>query len=136
MTQDDNPKLSLAELQQFTGTTQWYRHQMTPKAVYTDGVQYLAAKGEAYWLIDAIVSHLFTPQMKRAIAKDSRLGTLQFWKLKVADDRTAVLGCYADSNVKPAITQKIPFTDFPLSEIDIWVGFDGDRWTLYLPSEH
>ena len=42
----------------------------------------------------------------------------------------------AGSGGPPFITQKIEYTDFPLDEIDIWAGFDGTRWTLYLPSEH
>jgi len=48
----------------------------------------------------------------------------------------AVLTAEADTGVKPFVTQEIPYTDFPLSEIAIWVGFDGSHWTLYLPSEH
>ena len=136
MTQDDNSRLSLADLQQFTGTTQWYRHSMTAKVVYTDGIQYMAAKGEAYWLIDKITWHLLSPQMRTYIDRDRRLETLQFWKLTVNDDRSAALTCRADSDLPSAITQPIKFTDFPLAEIDIWCAFDGDRWTLYLPSEH
>jgi len=136
MTQEPNNRLTRADLQQFTGTEYWYRHPLTSKAVYTDGVKYLAEKGGAYWLIDAIVSHLFTPEMRQAIAHDDRLGSMQFWRLEVSEDRSAVLTCRADSDVDPAITQEIPFSDFPLPHIDIWCGFDGDRWTLYLPSEH
>lgn len=136
MTQDHNNPLTLDNLREFTGSTEWYRHSLTAKAVYTEGVRYLAENGGAYWLIDAIVSHLFTPTMKRAIVKDDRLSDMQFWRLEVSEDRKAVLTCRADSDVKPAITQRIPYTDFPLSAIDIWCGFDGSRWTLYLPSEH
>lgn len=74
--------------------------------------------------------------MRRAISADPRLATLQFWRLDVAKDRSAVLSARADSGVKPFITQHIPFTDFPLNDVNIWAGFDGKRWTLYLPSEH
>ena len=136
MSNQPNEHLTHADLRQFTGTTAWYRHRMTAKVVFTDGVKYLAEKGGAYWLIDAIVSHLLTPAMRRAIANDGRLSTLQFWRLEVAADQTAVLTCRADDGVTPAITQKIPSTDFPLDHVDIWCGFDGERWTLYLSSEH
>ena len=51
-------------------------------------------------------------------------------------DRTAKLTCRADAGVAPAITQEIPFTDFPLDQIEIWAGFDGWHWMLYLPSEY
>ena len=132
MSNQPNEKLTHADLQQFTGTTAWYRHGMTAKVVYTDGIQYLAEHGGAYWLLDAIVSHLLTPAMRRAIAKDARLSTLQFWRLEVSANQTAVLTCRADSGETPAVTQKISYTDFPLERIDIWCGFDGERWTLYL----
>ncbi|MEZ6069473.1 MAG: hypothetical protein R3C10_04185 [Pirellulales bacterium] len=42
----------------------------------------------------------------------------------------------ADSGERSFIVQHIPFTDFPLGEIDLWVAFDGRYYTLYLPSEH
>jgi len=35
-----------------------------------------------------------------------------------------------------SITATVPFTDFPLEAIDLWVGYDGQYYTLYLPSEH
>ncbi|XOV74846.1 MAG: DUF6876 family protein [Phycisphaerales bacterium] len=44
--------------------------------------------------------------------------------------------CRADSDEQPAIRQDIAFTDFPLEYVDVWAGFDGEHWTLYLPSEH
>lgn len=136
MNQDQDNKLTLEDLQNFTGSETFFRHSLARNAIYTEGVQYLAEKAGAYWLIDAIVSHLFTPAMQRAVAADERLSELQFWQLDVALDKSAVLTCRADSDVEPAIRQEIPFTDFPLESIRIWCGFDGSRWTLYLPSEH
>ncbi len=46
--------LNKSDLTQFTSTTQYYKHLMG--LLYTDGVQYVAEQGKAYWLIDAIVS--------------------------------------------------------------------------------
>ncbi len=93
-------------------------------------------RGGAYWLIDAIASYFGDPKMDRAMAQDDRLCSLQFWHLKVRGGQSAVLTMRADSGEKPAITQAIPFTDFPLNSVDVWAGFDGTFWTLYLPSEH
>jgi len=104
--------------------------------IHTPGVQHLAELGEAYWLIDAIASYFSDPMMKRAMVHDDRLRTLQFWHLDVRDDSSAVLTMRADSGVKPAIVQEIPFTDFSLDAVEIWAGFDGTYWVLYLPSEH
>ena len=46
--------LSEADLAQFTGTSTYYQHSLSVQ--YTDGVHYLAERGGAYWLIDAIPS--------------------------------------------------------------------------------
>ena len=48
------------------------------------------------------------------------LRDMQFWKLVVKGGK-GVLTCVADSGYDPAITQNIPFTDFPLDEVEIWV---------------
>ncbi len=128
-------QLSHADLHQFTGDLERFRHPINRRVIYTPGVQYLAEQAHAYWLIDAIASYFHSPQMNAAIASDSRLASLQFWKLKV-NNAAAVLTAQADMGVKPFVTQEIPFTDFPLDEVDVWAGFDGTYWTLYLPSEH
>lgn len=136
---EDTPtsrRLDPAALRQFTGDLERYRHPLNRSVIYTPGLHYVAEQGGAYWLIDALALTYGTPAMKRAIAADERLASLQFWRLDVRQDRSAVLIMRADSGVPPAITQKIPFTDFPLEQIDIWAGFDGQHWTLYLPSEH
>lgn len=129
-------ELTHAKLQQFTGDEDRYSHGLNRHIRYTIGVLYLAETGQAYWLIDAIASYLGQATMREALARDPRLETLQFWRLDVNEDRSAVLSVRADSNEEPAISQRIAFTDFPLDHVDIWAGCDGDHWTLYLPSEH
>lgn len=128
--------LKSEELKQFTGDLERYRHPLSPSVIYTPGVRYLAERGNAYWLLDAIVSHLMSEAVKQAIADDQRLQYLQFWQLKVKKDRSAVLTARADSGVKPFVRQVIPYTDFPLEHVDVWVGYEPNHWTLYLPSEH
>ena len=133
--QEQVATFSHADLYQFTGDDIRYRHPLNRKIVYTPGVKYLAEQAKAYWLIDAIASYFGSPEMDAAIRKDKRLSTLQFWRLDVNDSK-GVLFANADSGLEPFIRQDIPFTDFPLDHIDIWAGFDGQDWTLYLPSEH
>lgn len=101
------------------------------KLALTDGVVFLAKNADAYWLIDAIASH-----QKEAL-KDPRLQEIQFWTLKVKADKSATLICERDSD-DVAITQEIPYTDFPLNEIKIWIepGYAGENiWVAMLPSE-
>ncbi len=128
--------LSHDELRQFTGDLERYRHGLNRRVIYTPGVRHLAERAGAYWLIDLIASYYGSEIMKQAISDDDRLAWMQFWRLDVRDDRSAVASCLADSGDEPAITQVIPCTDFPLDHIDVWAGFDGEHWTLYLPSEH
>lgn len=125
----------MSDLNQFTGDMIRYTHPLNRRVIYTPGVRYLAQRAGAYWLIDAIASYFGSPPWNEAIKKDERLQDLQFWQLSV-NESTAVLTAFADQGEPPFITQHIPYTDFPLEKIDIWAGFDGSHWTLYLPSEH
>src|SRR5262249_19021920 len=49
-----NTPLTHADLQHFTGDLERFRHPLARKVIYTPGVQFLAERGHAYWLIDEI----------------------------------------------------------------------------------
>lgn len=123
-------------LKQFTGDIERYRHSFFPKLIYTPGIQYLAETAGAYWLIDVVASHLNSSVFKRAVQQDHRVLDLHFWNLTVSDDSSGLVTARVDSDEDAFIKQKIPFTDFPLKSIDLWVSYDGQFFTLYLPSEH
>jgi len=123
-------------LRQFTGDMLRYTTPLNRQVIYTPGVRYVAEAGQAYWLIDAIASYFGSQPMNSAMRRDARLKSLQFWRLKVSPQGTALLTAEADSGEEPFIRQEITYTDFPMAEIEIWAGFDGSLWTLYLPSEH
>ena len=126
MTQGDSEyRLTEADLSQFTGTSQWYTHPLG--LLYTDGVLYLAERGGAHWLLDAIASWQLDPRVR----DDRMLQQIQFWKLTVNPDRSAVLICERDSD-DVAVTQEIPFTDFPLESVTIYC----QGGVLLLPSEY
>jgi len=128
------------ELRQFTGDLERFRHSLNRQVIYTPGVQHLAERAGAYWLIDVIASWIGSPDFNRAVAADARIESLHYWTLEVADARGIVQAVIEDTEppfaMKPFIEQKIPFTDFPLPELNIWAGFDGTHWTLFLPSEY
>lgn len=116
-----------AALAQHTGSETFYRH-WTKRAVYTEGVQDLAERADARWLIDAIISHQLSPRVRRE--------EFQVWKLtrnKTGDG--AVLTCGdggKDGNESAVVArQRIAFTDFPLPAIELWF----ENGTLYLPGE-
>ena len=116
-------KLTKADLAQFTGSETWYRHGINRKVLYTEGAQFVAERGGAYWLLDEIA--IIQPYDKAVAAEDS-----QVWKLAVhANSPTLTCG---DGNGNIVFTKQIPFTDFPLDEITLWFANN----TVYLPSEH
>jgi len=87
---NDTPKLTKADLAQFTGTETWYRHWFKRHVLYTEGVQFLAERAGAYWLIDEIA----LSQDIAAIARQP----FQTWTLTVNADRTALLN-WGDSSI-------------------------------------
>jgi len=124
------------ELRNFTGDFIRYRHPFN-QVVYTPGVRHLAERAEAFWLIDAIASWIGSTTFNEAVRNSERIGEMHFWQLDTdQEDKSAMLFAVEDSGMEPFISQSIPFTDFPLDKVSIWAGFDGQIWTLYLPSEH
>lgn len=120
----ERPRLTQADLNQFTGSETWWRHPLNRRTTYTDGVQFLAERAGAYWLIDEIL--LIQPD-----AAKLGLPEFQFWRLKVLPDRSATLLCH-DGDGVIAYAKDISWTDFPLDVVELW--FTND--VLYLPSEH
>jgi hypothetical protein len=116
--------LNKSDLAQFTGSETWYRHAINRKVLYTDGAQYVAEHGGAYWLLDEIA--IIQPYDKRVAAEE-----FQVWKLTVRPDQSATLTC-DDGNGKIVFTKKIEYTDFPLDEITFYFTDN----TILLPSEY
>jgi hypothetical protein len=132
---EDGP-LTEHELRQFTGDLKRTRHGLNRQVIYTPGVEHVAERGQAYWLIDAIASWIGSEPFNKAAAEDPRISYMHFWTLETSWSKVGQLTARADGPDKPFIVQNIEYTDFPLQQIDIWAAFDGEYWTLYLPSEH
>ena len=126
-----------AGLSQFTGTENYYRAGVG-KLLYTDGVKYLADAAEAHWLIDAIASYQPTGLVHNE--------GFQVWILTKDETDQAYLRCYSDYDASKVTVanwlkyglaeQHIPLTNFPLSEIKIWVEGGPEQPVALLPSEH
>ena len=130
-----SPSQLRGELATFTGSEVFYRHTFSRQVIYTEGIRFLAEVAGAYWLLDELAFSYMSEQMREACAADPRLRSMQFWTLHVTNSQ-GELTMRADADVEPAITKLISFTDFPLETIDIWAAYNGEFWTLYLPSEH
>ena len=106
------------------GGTEAY-HKFSPFENYpaaTDGVIALAEAAGCYWLLDIIGSY----------QTDKRLDPcFQVCKLEVNQENSSgVVRGFNDSEL--IISQEIPFTDFPLDELKLYL-MDG---VILLPSEY
>lgn len=120
-------KLTVADLKQFTGSEHFYRHGLSRKHVHTEGVQFLAERAQAYWLLDKIALH-----GSSNIARER----FQVWKLTVNADGSATLTT-EDGNDNVLRTENLSFTDFPLREISLWaVRNELNGFTIMLPTEY
>ena len=116
--------LSKHDLDQFTGSENWYRHSINRNVLYTDGAQHVAEHGGAYWLLDTIAN---CQRHEKRVAAEP----FQVWKLVVRPDKTATVTC-DDGNHNVVYTEQIEFTDFPLDEVTLWFA----NGVIYLPNEH
>ena len=110
-----------AELRQFTGSEKFYRHPLFPPYIYTEGIQFLAEKAGAYWLLDHIFAH--QPELKGQ--------RFQVWKVTVSADASARISV-EDGNDAELAAYPLGYTDFPLEAFSLWL-VDG---ILMLPSEY
>jgi len=117
------------ELSQFTGTENYYRLTPFPKTYMTDGTKYLADKAKCYWLMELIAS------------EQRRLNKYEFqtWTLKVENHKGRLTG--TDGNGRVILSQVIEYTDFPMSEIELYLCLTEDCYNdtarvIMLPSEY
>jgi hypothetical protein len=85
----------------------------------------LADAAGAYWLMDAIASHL------------QEIGISDWFVLvRMHVEGSTATMIYEDGNGQEHARQDIGYTDFPLPSISIYACFDGTYWVLMLPSEY
>jgi hypothetical protein len=112
-----------SQLGQFTGTSRYYR--ISRRHLLTDGTRYLAEQTACFWLMDAIASHL------------DEIDTAEwFVVIKTTAKRTSAVMVYEDGNGKELARQEIPYTDLPLTHIDLYACWDSEHWVIMLPSEY
>ena len=114
-------------LREFRGTEKYHKHLFPGKSpiILTDGCNFVREQMNAYWLFDAILSY----QCEKIL----RGVNFQIWDLRqTKKDLSWLLTCREDSDKKPLIMQTIPYSDFPIPEIKIWII---DKVAL-LPSEY
>ena len=111
------------QLSMFTGTEKYYR--ISRKHLLTDGTKYVAETASAFWMMDAVASHL------------CEIGTQDWFVLvRVTVTNKTVVMRYEDGNGNVHAEQAIPYTVFPTPEFVLYACWDGEHWVLMLPSEY
>lgn len=127
-----------ANLGQFTGSEEAHSWSILFRNMFlSDGAKFVADNGGTsgcYWLMDVIASH------QRKAMQFLRLQEFQIWVIKVDEKKgSCTVACYEDYGAghKPKIIQRIPYTDFDLPEMKLYVGpIDSNKYMIYLPSEY
>ena len=119
------------EMSMFTGTEAYHRWTPLSKGVLTDGSKYVAEQLQAYWLFDAIASHIDFGDLPDLDMYFSTLTTF---------NKTGTLSL-EDGNGREIALQNFDYTDCPLTGIKIWsVSTDSEErgpfFVHMLPSEY
>lgn len=117
--------LAANDLTQFTGSETWYRHSLVPGVTYTEGVQFMAEKAGAYWLVDKIAT---IGKMEPSVRGEP----FQVWKLRRDAQGNGAELSVEDGNDREVYRERIDYTDFPMPEIDLWFTDN----VILLPSEY
>ena len=98
----------------FIGTESYHLHRLANGMIMklTDGCAFVreyAGEG-AYWLFDIILSWQYKLHQH----------PFQVWKLRQLENVSWMIQC-TDGNETVLATQEIPYSDFPIDSIDIWL---------------
>ncbi len=127
--------LKQSDLLQFYGTQEYTQWSMLASTMFlTDGAKYVADTAGAYWLMDAIASY------QSQIRSKAWGRQFQLWSLtKDEEGDGAVLECFEDSGMRPAVTQHFEYTDFEYDLPQIFfyvVPLNETHYVIMLPSEY
>lgn len=114
-------------LKQFHGSEQFYLYH---NLIMTEGVEFLARQAGCFWLVDVAWSYVSTKDWA---------GNEDFITLKLRVRKKKKGGAWVtfdDGNGTILAKQFIPFTDCPLGKVTLWLCWDGDKYTIMLPSEY
>ena len=145
--QTDVAKATMQVIAHSTGTLGYTRGCGINRGLLcTDGIMGVAQEASAYWLIDIVGSLKYEPKVW-AEMNEHRLivcklevnlekSTAVFTATEMPEDgKTSTLEA-----AKAIYTQEIPYTDFPLEEVTMWLDMESrsheGEQVLFLPSEY
>ena len=121
------------EIQEFiahaNGADHMIRHPLTGMT-YSSGMGWIAENAGAYWLIDAILINSKHKRLQE-VCEGFEVWTLTKNETGSGAKLVCTDGGMDSDEAKTVYTQRIPYTDFPLQEITMYV----DGGILLLPGE-
>lgn len=123
------------DLGRYTGTDNYWRSGFVYKdrsLSYTDGVQYVAEKAKAYWLIDMCLSHAVEIYKKYAATEPRKFYDVLVCELTLKEDSDGAVFMVYDGDRRIIALQDIQFTYFPAAKQVFWI----KEGILMLPSEY
>ena len=116
------PTFTPAELAQFIGTTQYYRHPLNRQLLYTDGCHHLVENGAAWLVNDIAIVQAMAPEVanERFVSVTAK-----------PDGKGGAVVRYTDGDYTELYEQEYPASDLPCE-----VTFFHYNNTLMLGSEY
>lgn len=110
------------------GTDHYYRHTLSRRFLYSDGIKEMAEAG-CYWLVDLLATEL-PDQFRKRPQYDSCVVTFT-----VKDTEGRFRGDFEDGDKTPW-RRKIDYTDMPDGTFKFFVGRNGEDLVAILLSEY
>ncbi|MCC5611958.1 hypothetical protein LC612_35810 [Nostoc sp. CHAB 5834] len=104
----------------FGGSERRIRHNFNPNFIFTHGVESMAEKAGAFWLLDIVATEM-APLYQKAWKEGK--ASIAAIKLNVTEDRKAEISLILDEE-EPVWTRNLDFTDFPAGEWSFFMGTD------------
>lgn len=115
----------VSNLREYVGTEHYYKY--LGGIVLTDGARAFAEQAGAFWFLDIVASYQHIREFRKQ--------PFQTWRLLKLGASQATVTC-EDGMGRLLCSQDIPYTDFPLHVIDLFLVDDGSHRVLMLTSEY
>lgn len=125
----DMQKFKAAYSESRNGANKMFRHPLVRKFIYSDGVQECADAG-LYWMLDILATEGVQHMKKHA---DDGLMVVYF--SAYADRSALIKGTLSDDDPTPWM-RKVAFTDCSPGQWTFYMAYDGEHYSLILPSEY
>jgi hypothetical protein len=130
----------MLELNQFTGSSEFFKFNAFSKSIATEGIMHLCQKGNCSWLITDIDAHLIAGNKNKLMQAESMLVAIikqdETTISKNSSEKGATLRI-SDGNGNHFVSQYYGYADLPKFMLTIWmVKNELNSFTYMLPSEY